>query len=116
MLDQNNTNKTIQKGYKCQWLYMLYARAVLTEMERANYASTEKLSWDQWHRHYGHISISVLQTLKQEKLVYGLNIDQFLIPSRSCKACIKAKQTHWPFLLSSGLSMEKHRMERPERS
>ena len=37
-------------GYKCQWLYMLHARAILAETEQANYASTEKLSWDQWHQ------------------------------------------------------------------
>ena len=30
-------------------------------------------------------------------MVNGLNIDQLLIPSSDCEACIKAKQTHWPF-------------------
>ena len=70
---------------------MLHAKALLTSMESANYASTEKLFWDQWYRRYRHISISALQTLEQEKLVYGLNIDQSSMPSRSC---IKAKQTH----------------------
>ena len=94
---KSNTNNIIGKGYKHQQLYMLHARAVVTSMERTNYASTEKVSWDQWHRHYGHISILALQTLKWEKLVYGLNIDQSSIPSRSRKACIKAKQTHQPF-------------------
>ena len=44
-----NGNKIIGKGYKQQRLYMLHARAILTEKEMANYASTEKLSWDQWH-------------------------------------------------------------------
>ena len=43
-------NKTIGKGYKKQRLYMLHARAILMEKETANYASTEKLTWDQWHR------------------------------------------------------------------
>ena len=76
---------------------MLYARAALPRMERANYASTEKLTWDQWHRRYGHISISTLQTLEKEKLVNGLSIDQSSIPSKSCRACIEAKQAHQPF-------------------
>src|SRR5882757_3808003 len=60
---KDNGNKIIGKGYKRQRLYMLHARAILTETERANYASTEKLTWDQWHRRYGHISISALQLL-----------------------------------------------------
>ena len=59
---------------------MLYARVALPGMERANYASTEKLSWDQWHQCYGHISILALQTLEKEKLVNGLSINQSLIP------------------------------------
>ena len=29
---------------------MLYARAALPGTERSNYASMEKLTWDQWHR------------------------------------------------------------------
>ena len=76
---------------------MLHARAILTKGERANYASTEKLSWDQWHWRYGHILISALQMLEREKLVNGLNIDQSSIPSSACEECIKAKQTHHPF-------------------
>ena len=35
--------------------------------------------------------------LEREKLVNGLNIDQLLIPSSNCEACIEAKQTHQPF-------------------
>ena len=92
-----NGDKIIGKGYKSQRLYSLHARAILTEGERANYTSTEKLSWDQWHWRYGHISRSALQMLEREKLVNGLNIDQSSIPSSACKACIKAKQTHCPF-------------------
>ena len=89
--------KIIGKGYKHHRLFMLYARAALPGKETANYASTEKLTWDQWHRRYGHISISALQTLKKEKMVNGLAIDQSSIPPKTCDACIKAKQTHRPF-------------------
>ena len=92
-----NGDKITGKEYKSQRLYLLHARAILTKRERENYTSTENLSWDHWHCHYGHISISPLQMLKREKLVNGLNIDQLSIPSSTCKACIKAKQTHWPF-------------------
>ena len=89
--------KIIGKGYKHHRLFMLYARVALPGKEMANYASTEKLTWDQWHRRYGHISISALQTLEKEKMINGLAIDQFLIPSKMCDACIEAKQTHRPF-------------------
>ena len=41
--------KVIGKGYKHQRLYMLFARAILPKIEKANYASTRKLTWDQWH-------------------------------------------------------------------
>ena len=41
--------KVIGKGYKHHRLFMLYARAALPGTERSNYASTEKLTWDQWH-------------------------------------------------------------------
>ena len=76
---------------------MLYARAILPGKERANYTSMEKLTWDQWHQQYGHISILALQLLDKKNLVNGLEIDQSLIPSKSCDACIEAKQVHWPF-------------------
>ena len=88
--------KIIGKGYKHHRLFMLYARVALPGKEMANYASTEKLTWDQWHRRYGHISISALQTLEKEKMVNGLAIDQSSIPSKTCDACIEAKQTHRP--------------------
>src|SRR5271163_3526243 len=39
--------KVVGKGYKSHRLYMLYARAALPRTEKANYASTEKLTWDQ---------------------------------------------------------------------
>ena len=94
---KNKTKKTIEKGYKTNQLYMLYARAALPGTERSNYASMEKLTWDQWHRRYGHISISALQLLDKENLVKGLAINQSSIPSKMCDACIEAKQAHQPF-------------------
>jgi transposase InsO family protein len=89
--------KVVGKGYKHDRLYMQYARAILPKTEKANYASTEKLTWDQWHRRYGHISISAIQTLERENMVEGLTIDQSSIPSKTCDACIAAKQTHRQF-------------------
>ena len=39
----------------------------------------------------------MLQQLEREGLVNGLSIDQSLIPSKTCEACIAAKQAHKPF-------------------
>ena len=87
----------IGEGEKHQRLYLLRGRAILQEKEQANYASTRKLTWDQWHHRYGHISITTLQQLEREGLVSGLSIDQSSIPSKTCEACTAAKQTHKPF-------------------
>lgn len=87
----------VGKGYKNNRLYLLAARAILLGQERTNYASSQKLSWDQWHRRYGHISTKAPEQFNSEKLVRGLAIDQSSIPSNTCEACIQAKQAHWPF-------------------
>jgi hypothetical protein len=89
--------KIVGKGYKHQKLYLLAARAILLGQERTNYASTTKLTWDQWHRRYGHVSITSLRQLEKEGLVTGLAIDQSSFPSKTCDACTQAKQAHQPF-------------------
>jgi hypothetical protein len=77
-------------------LYLLDTKSNQSK-EFSNYASQPKLSWDQWHRRFGHISITSLERLNKENLVEGLLIDQSTIPSKSCEACIQAKQAHKPF-------------------
>ena len=80
------------EGTKTRRLYLLKARAQLLGQERTNYVATPKLSWDQWLQCYGHISTSALEHLHQENMVKGLLIDQSTITSKSCDACIQAKQ------------------------
>ena len=94
---KNKDGKVIGKGYKHQRLYLLTARATLQGQERSNYTATRKLAWDEWHRRFGHISISALQQLDKEGLVSGLTIDQSSIPSRTCISCTEAKQVHQKF-------------------
>ena len=94
---KNKDGKVIGKGYKHQRLYLLTARATLQEQEQSNYAATRKLSWDEWHRCFGHISVSTLQQLDKKDLVNGLAIDQSTIPSRTCISCTEAKQAHQKF-------------------
>jgi transposase InsO family protein len=94
---RNKSKQTVGIGKVINRLYLLDARAELPGQERANLATTQKLSWDQWHRRFGHLSMGALEKLNKEKLVKGLMIDESSIPSRSCEACIQAKQAHRPF-------------------
>ena len=41
--------------------------------------------------------ISSLEQLDREKMFDGMAIDHASIPSKTCKACIKAKHAHAPF-------------------
>ena len=93
--DRNDT--LIGIGHKKDKLYKLDARAERLGQERTNYASSKGLTWDQWHRRYGHIAMGALQQLDKEKLVTGLNIDHASTPSRTCVACVPGKQHHKPF-------------------
>ena len=91
---QNKNKQTVGIGKVKNRLYLLDARVELPGRERVNLASTQKLSWDQWHRRYGYLSMGALEKLKKQEMVKGLMIDESSIPSRSCKACIQAKQAH----------------------
>jgi len=87
----------IGKGSLSGRLYILEAQTHFPSQEKANYAASNKLTWDQWHRLYGHITISSLEQLDRDKMVDGMAVDHASIASRSCKACIKAKHAHAPF-------------------
>jgi transposase InsO family protein len=93
----NNKGKLIGKGYKHRKLYLLLARAVLVDQHRAHFATTKKLTWDQWHKRFGHVAISAIQKLERDNSVKGLIVDQSSIPSVSCDACIQAKQDRKSF-------------------
>ena len=93
---RNKDGMVVGTGRKHHRLYLLVARAILTK-EKANLATTGKHTWDQWHRRYGHISVTTLRQLEKEGLVNGLAIDQSSFPSKTCDACTQAKQAHQPF-------------------
>ena len=90
-------NQVIGEERKVNRLDQLYARAELPGRERANLAAPRAPTWDQWHRRFGHISISGLERLKREELVDGLTVDETSIASPTCESCIQAKQAHRPF-------------------
>ena len=77
-------------------LYLLDATATKSN-KISNYALSPKISWDQWHQRFGHISPTTLEQIAKEGIVDGLMIDQSTMSSKSCEACIQAKQAHKPF-------------------
>jgi transposase InsO family protein len=105
---KDKANKIVAEGTRIGRLYLLNGRAQLLRQERTNYVATPKLSWDQWHRCFGHISISALECLDWKNMVNGLSIDQSSIASKSCDACIQAKQA-W----KSYPQEAKHRSQTP---
>jgi hypothetical protein len=64
---RNKDGMVVGTGRKHHRLYLLAARAILTK-EKANLATTGKHTWDQWHRRYGHISVTTLCQLEKEGL------------------------------------------------
>jgi len=84
-------------GTKQGGLFLLSARAQLGGQERANIAASKHLTWDQWHRCFGHVSIASLQRLECQNLVEGFSVNPSSIPSNTCEACIQAKLTHKSF-------------------
>jgi len=51
--------------------------------------------WEDWHKRFGHISISGLQRLHAKGLVRGFDVDK-TSKFGDCEACIAAKQTRNP--------------------
>ena len=57
-------------------------------------------TWETWHKCFGHLGMSSIQTLLNKGLVTGLNVDTES-PKYDCKACTQAKQHVTPFVKAS---------------
>ena len=53
-------------------------------------------SWETWHKRFGHVSYTGLQTLLDKDLVLGFNVDT-RTPKPDCVACTEAKQFEEPY-------------------
>ena len=95
---KNRTGQVVGEGHMVNRLYLLEARADLHSNEKAFITGVQEYSWDEWHKWYGHLSMSALKCARREHMVTGLNIDESTIPSRSCETCLKGKMAHHPFL------------------
>jgi hypothetical protein len=90
----NKHKQLIIKG-KLKHLYMLHVKPILNEI--TNIAiNKQPASWTEWHKQFGHISISGLQLLHKRRLV-----DNFHLKGNTkivdCDACAKAKLARTPF-------------------
>ena len=83
-------NRLVGRGTRRGRLYYLDAHAVIAQ-EYANVAKVGR-SWNDWHRRYGHVSISNLEIIARKQLVDGFDVDT-TTAATSCDACIQAKQT-----------------------
>jgi hypothetical protein len=54
-----------------------------------------KVSWEMWHKWYGHVSYEGLQVLYNQMLVHGLDVD-LNSAKLDCVACMEAKLTKQP--------------------
>jgi len=90
----NANNEVIAEGTRSGGLYLLNLYRKREQIYFTN--TTTPQTWESWHRRYGHISISGLQTVLNKNLVDGFTVDRDS-QIHDCVACIQAKQTHKPF-------------------
>ena len=65
-------------------------------MQKLKKHSHFTVSWETWHKCFGHISYQSLQSLIKNKIVDGFNPD-LKSPMPDCSTCAAAKMTHRPF-------------------
>jgi len=65
-------------------------------MQKLKKHSHFTVSWETWHKCFGHISYQSLQSLIKNKIVDGFNPD-LKSPMPDCSTCVAAKMTHRPF-------------------
>jgi len=96
VLYDNKNNVVVEGKLSSNQLYPLniYRR---THAETSNITTiNHQLTWDEWHRKYGHIGTTGLKHLLINKLVDGFEVDETSAMG-DCDACIQAKQSHAPF-------------------
>jgi transposase InsO family protein len=68
-------------------------------------AAEPSISWETWHRRYGHVGYSGLQKILDGGLVDGFNVDRNS-PKTDCIPCTEAKQHVEPFPKSTDRKTE----------
>jgi hypothetical protein len=87
-------NEIVDGNLSSNRLYPLNMYRQIAIAENCNITTmARKDTWNDWHRKFGHVSISGLQKLVAKDLVDGLDIDKDSM-IEDCIACKEAKQTH----------------------
>ena len=94
LYDKNET--LIAVGQKVERMYLLDVTAY-TALEQAALLMETTNTWLDWHRRFGHISVSGLQCTLSKHLVTGMMVNENDPPKFDCDACTQAKQTQAPF-------------------
>jgi Pol polyprotein, beta-barrel domain/GAG-pre-integrase domain len=84
----------VAQGKLFQRVYLLDARAKITEEHANAVAEAKPELWDEIHRRFGHVSISSLKQLADSGIVDGLIVDPKSKPTTKCTVCIQGK-VHW---------------------
>jgi len=89
-------HKIINKLYMMNFRLMDQTAPANVAFNAAYTATDPAPSWETWHRRYGHIGYPGLQTLLNQRLVEGLNVN-LLTPKPDCIACVEAKSHEVPY-------------------
>ena len=95
---RDKNGKVVGKGILKNKLYLLFAcinnsNVSLQGLETQEQTSqTSDVTWEEWHKCYGHISMTAIQQLSQCDMVTGLFVDPSSPVKHDCSACIQAKQ------------------------
>jgi GAG-pre-integrase domain len=102
---RHKDRKIVGKGTLKNKSYLLFVNVNKTNttlqglgmQEQTNQSRDDKATWEEWHKHYGHISVTAIQQLSQRDMVTGFSVDTSSSVSYDCLACIQAKQARRPF-------------------
>ena len=85
--------------YKLRFKYVNYSNDENNRIARPHYSfstQAQTLTWEAWHRHFGHVSYSGLTRLHTQNMVNRFIVDTNS-PKPECPACIAAKHSEKPF-------------------
>jgi Pol polyprotein, beta-barrel domain/GAG-pre-integrase domain/gag-polypeptide of LTR copia-type len=93
---KSKTGVTFGMGCKNGRMYQMRVQTKHTGQGPDFVAVMKERTLDKWHRILGHVNIWMIQTLKKNNLVTGLQIDESQAPTQ-CNACIQGKRHVEPF-------------------
>ena len=83
----NKNDQVIAEGVRTNRMYPLDVQVELGG-EAVQTAGEPLPSWDEWHRHLEHTSISTITEMTKSGAVTGMEIDKATKPSPTCEPCI----------------------------